>query len=819
MLIDVSRFRRSKVTTLPDVLPWALMWAEGVVLNKYGAFQRTIRFRGPDLESSEMEHLVANAAALNNALKRFGGAWGLYFEAQRRRSPDYRLTPRETWSSDAAWLIEAERQAAFAEEGAHLTTEFYITFTYLVPKTAKNWVERLLFENVPAETVANYRDHLETFMKETNNIIGLMRRIPMPLVEPLDAGETLTYLHSTISTRRQKIGVPQDCAQLIDDLIVDTEFRGGTKPMLGDKHIRTVSILNYMSLTNPGLFDSLNDLAIEYRLTTRWLPYDKAKAMNFIETVQDRWVKGRKTWRGVLAEAWTRQPSEQINPTADRRAVEATLALGDVADDYVSMGVMTPAITVWGDTAEEADKRAGTIQEIIDGLTATSKIETWNAPEAWLGTIPGHAFANVRRKPMTSMNLSHMIPATAIWSGPDEVEHMKKITGNGSPLIHATTGTSTPFRFDLFQGDVGHMLLVGPPGSGKSFLLSTTAMQWGRYPDSKVVFFDKGGSARVSTLASGGIYYSLGNRDVAFQPLASIDDLAERTWARDWVLDILSAQGITITTDIRAEVWRALGGVADMPVELRTITNLQQNARIREIKDGLAQFTLAGPYGYLLDAATERLESARWITFEMGELIEKKDAVSPVLTYLFHWLERHVFDGSPTLLILDEAWRFLANGVFAEKIREWEKEMRKHNVAVVFATQSLVDVTNSEFSQAIIESSMTKVFLPNREALKPETRKGYQSIGLNSRQIQLISSATPKLDYYVSCPDGNRLFNLGSGDVGLALCGSSGKADHRAADAIVKRGGNFLAEWLRHKRLHSVADYVEDRDGGIMAAE
>jgi type IV secretion system protein VirB4 len=256
-----------------------------------------------------------------------------------------------------------------------------------------------------------------------------------------------------------------------------------------------------------------------------------------------------------------------------------------------------------------------------------------------------------------------------------------------------------------------------------------------------------------------------------------------------------------------------------MPVELRTITNLQQNARIREIKDGLAQFTLAGPYGYLLDADAERLRSARWITFEMGELIEKRDAVLPVLTYLFHWLERHVFDGSPTLLVLDEAWRFLSNGVFAEKIREWEKEMRKHNVAVLFSTQSLVDVTNSEFSQAIIESSLTKVFLPNREALKPETRRSYENIGLNSRQIQLISSATPKLDYYVSCPAGNRMFNLNIGDIGLALCGSSSREDHRIADAIVQRGGNFLVEWLRYKRLHQAADYIEGGAGGNMAAE
>ena len=145
-----------------------------------------------------------------------------------------------------------------------------------------------------------------------------------------------------------------------------------------------------------------------------------------------------------------------------------------------------------------------------------------------------------------------------------------------------------------------------------------------------------------------------------------------------------------------------------------------------------------------------------------------KGLVAPVLTYLFHRLEAR-FDGRPTLLILDEAWLFLDDPLFAALIREWLKTLRKKNVAVVFATQSLADIETSTIAPALIESCPSRIFLPNDRAIEPQSRAVYERFGLNDRQIDLIARAFPKRDYYYQSQRGNRLFELGLGQVGLAL--------------------------------------------------
>ena len=108
-----------------------------------------------------------------------------------------------------------------------------------------------------------------------------------------------------------------------------------------------------------------------------------------------------------------------------------------------------------------------------------------------------------------------------------------------------------------------------------------------------------------------------------------------------------------------------------------------------------------------------------------------------MLTYLFHRLEAR-FDGRPTLLILDEAWTFLDDALFAARIREWLKTLRKKNVAVVFATQSLADIERSTIAPALIESCPTRIFLPNDRALEPQARSVYERFGLNARQVEIL---------------------------------------------------------------------------------
>ncbi len=179
-----------------------------------------------------------------------------------------------------------------------------------------------------------------------------------------------------------------------------------------------------------------------------------------------------------------------------------------------------------------------------------------------------------------------------------------------------------------------------------------------------------------------------------------------------------------------------------------------------------------------------------------------KSAVLPTLTYLFHRLEGR-FDGRPSLLILDEAWVFLDDPEFAGRLREWLKTLRKKNVSVIFATQSLSDITSSSIAPAIIESCLSRIFLPNERALEPQQRKTYDAFGLNVRQAEIISRAMPKREYYFQSRPGNRLFDLNLGPVALAFCAASEKADHQLLTRLTAEteGTEFVTRYLAAKNL------------------
>ncbi len=158
-------------------------------------------------------------------------------------------------------------------------------------------------------------------------------------------------------------------------------------------------------------------------------------------------------------------------------------------------------------------------------------------------------------------------------------------------------------------------------------------------------------------------------------------------------------------------------------------------------------------------------------------------------------------------------WVFLDDPAFAGRIREWLKTLRKRNVAVVFATQSLADVQRSSIAPAIIESCASRIFLPNPQATEPQLRAIYAGFGLNDRQIAIIAHAQPKRDYYYQSRLGNRLFDLDLGPIALAFAATGTPEEQRAIDRVLRECGaaDFSLAWLRHRGLSWAADLLERR--------
>jgi type IV secretion/conjugal transfer VirB4 family ATPase len=354
---------------------------------------------------------------------------------------------------------------------------------------------------------------------------------------------------------------------------------------------------------------------------------------------------------------------------------------------------------VWDEDSQVADERLRQVERTIQSRGFVTAPETLNAVEAWLSSIPGQVYANIRQPIISTLNLAHLMPISAVWAGPERNVHL-----DGPPLLVTRTEGATPFRLDLHIGDVGHTLVVGPTGAGKSVLLATLVLQFRKYADAQISLFDKGGSSRATVLGLGGVFHDLGlEGGLSFQPLRSIDDPAERAWASEWVQGLLIREGVELTPEAKDNVWAALTSLASAPPGERTLTGLSVLLQSAPLRQALTPYTVAGPFGRLLDADEDALALTSLQAFEMEDLMRSPALTAAVLGYLFHRLEAG-FDGRPALLVLDEAWVFLDDPLFAGRIREWLKTLRKKNVAVVFATQSLADIQRSIIAPAIVES-------------------------------------------------------------------------------------------------------------------
>ena len=245
-MMDLAEYRRHS-QSLADFLPWAALVGKGVILNKDGLFQRTARFRGPDLDSATPAELVAITGRLNIALRRLGSGWAIFIEAQRQPASHY---PRNEFPDAASDLVDAERRAQFEEEGTHFESRYLLTLLWLPPADDAARAEAWLDEN-RAQDGADWRAALAGFVDRTDRVLALVEGF-MPEAEWLDDPDTLTYRTHWISTRRQRVRVPETPMHL-DAILIDEDLNGGLEPRLGRAHLRTLTIMGFPSQTWPGL--------------------------------------------------------------------------------------------------------------------------------------------------------------------------------------------------------------------------------------------------------------------------------------------------------------------------------------------------------------------------------------------------------------------------------------------------------------------------------------------------------------------------------------------------------------------------------------
>ena len=803
MLLPEHR-RRPK--GLADLLCWGTFIAPGITLNKDGSLMAGFAYRGPDVDSATPEELLVLASHLNRAFLPLGGDWMLHVDAVRRAAAGYPCDA--SFPDPVTALIDEERRLQYSRAAGNFETRYVLSVTHMPP--AENRARALgWFIDGSEERAFDYSDYLEVFKRRLEDfedllLAGLKSR-------RLSSEDLAAHLHLCLTGLEQPIRLT-DPPCYLDVLLASQDFTGGFEPRIGRHHIAPIAITGFPTHSLPGILDFLNRLPLPYRFSSRWLPLEAEVAAKHIRRLRMKWWQKRRGLAGIIADI-LRPPGERpkrfFDQDAVRMAEDADEAMGEAASQQVGYGYYTPALILMGEKRAELKEAVRQVLRELRNHGFGARLEEVNAIEAFLGSLPGHGYPNVRRPLVSTRNLADLLPATSVWAGLES--NPCPFFPKGSPaLLWAATSGSTPFRLNLHVSDVGHTLVIGPTGSGKSTLLGLIEAQWFRYEDAQVFVFDKGYSAMPLVKAAGGDHYAIaGERteELSFYPLAEIDDPKERAWAAEWLEVLFDLLSVEITPRHRSIIHQALELLAKAPS--RTLTDLEIRLQSQTLREALGPYTLKGTLGPLLDAPSDGLSGGRFEVFEMGHLMELREkVVVPVLLYLFHRIERRL-DGRPTLLVIDEAWTFLMHGLFSQRIQSWLKELRKLNASVVFSTQSLADIHRSETRYVIYESCPTKIFLPNAEAASDHVRELYREIGLNEREIGAVAQAIPKRDYYYTSTLGRRLIDLTLGPAALSFVGAGDRESLRRIEELeASKGRSWPAAWLTERGLCSWAEVL-----------
>jgi type IV secretion system protein VirB4 len=536
-----------------------------------------------------------------------------------------------------------------------------------------------------------------------------------------------------------------------------------------------LSLKDYPDATSPGLLDAMLRLPYEMIVSESFAPQE------------------RQTARERIDLAIRRLKSADEEAQAER--AEMMAARDELGTGSVAYGDHHLTVLVRERSLERLDDASAAVGAALADTGAIAVREDTNLEPAFWGQFPGNEHYLVRRAMISTANMASFGSLHGMALGQAEGNHW----GEAVTLLQTTS--STPFFFNFHHGDLGNFSVIGPSGSGKTVVMNFLAAQAQKFSP-RTILFDKDRGAELFIRGIGGSYDRIrAGEPTGFNPLALPDTPANRGFLRDWLAVLLKAEGPEEAATIAGAVDAAYANDPSLR-RLRHFKELVSGSRRPQpgdLADRLSAWIGAedgtgGENGWLFDNADDRLDlSTRVMGFDMTALLDNPRLRTPTMMYLFHRIDERL-DGQPTMILIDEGWKALDDEVFAARIRDWLKTLRKRNALVGFATQSARDALDSRISTALVEQTATMVFMPNARARAEDYCDGF---GLTEHEFALIRSLPAHSRcFLVRQPDASVVVRLDLSGAPEVLTMLSGRESTvRRLDLLREAVGDHPSQW------------------------
>ena len=820
--MHLLRFR-DDAPSVAGLCPWAFVVGSGVVQTAAG--QLLVGYYGspPDAASSTNGERAQTSSEVNRGFLCFGQDWASWTDVAVVPSASYPPAEASSFPHALPRLLDEERRRQFLAEGAHFENDRVIVLCYTPPAAVASRISQMMYRGgdrgevrsvqaVALETVERILSQFE------DHVGGLLRLRRMQSYQTTDVAgrehrrdELVNYLHYCLTGQAMELTIPS-CGMRLDGVIGGVDFWPGHTPIVGDEYVAVVVIEGFPAESVPGILDGLTVLEMPYRFTQRFVPHDEDVARKRLDDKRKFWAQ-RKTpfFRTILG-----MEGGAVNEDAARMEQACVVSMALSESGQVRHGFYNATVVLRSRDRHELTEMAREAARAIRRAGFAARLETENAPDAFLATLPGNVANNVKKPLVHTGNVADLLPTSGIWTG-HAFNPNPLYPQPSPPLLHARTQGGAPFRLNVSVGDVSHFGVFGPIGSGKTTLLNTIKMQALRYPGMRIRDIDYKRGGYVACSASGGRYHEIGeNGGPVLEPFRYLETVRDRAAAQAWAelcfhLQHRRQPGPEEREDIHGAIGRLRGETA------RSVTNFLVFSQDKEVRAAIAPYAIEGAAGWLFDAeASVDSETSYWEAYDITRIINAGDAVLlPAMEAIYSGFEREM-DGRPMIVTMDEAWVHLGHPVMKPRFHRWLVTTRSYNCGIGFATQSLSAAAKSGLMDVIAENVKTLLFGANERAglsgtdANPGPADFYRAFGFNERQIDLVAGARTKRDWYVVQPEGSRMIDPGLGSAALALAAATAEQDVEAVKALIAADPEGWAwEWLRRKGV----DYASLADG------